>query len=195
MPNLTDAQKAYNAAQAETFAIAAWGHHRYFPRGESLTDEGKRQESDYNNRIRTARDELEAALLRLVAEHGETYRTLPAPVVGWLRTLADDPAELSLLAVRPDERDFDTEPTAAEPAEAHPAEHSWAAELYDPLADEWVPGTRYNDRDRAVRHLNHARSIGPVWNDGTPVQRRLVRSTTTYTVEQPTAEAQQPKEA
>ncbi|CAM5249879.1 hypothetical protein SGLAM104S_01600 [Streptomyces glaucescens] len=74
----------------------------------------------------------------------------------------------------------------AQPAteiEAHPAEHSWAAELYDPLADEWVPGTRYAVRDRAVNHLTHARSIGPAWKDGTPVQRRLVRATTTYTVE------------
>ncbi|WP_326811664.1 hypothetical protein [Streptomyces scopuliridis] len=68
-------------------------------------------------------------------------------------------------------------------AEAHPAEQSWAAELYDPLADEWVPGTRYLVRDRAVNHLAHASAVGPTWKDGTPTQHRLVRATTTYTVE------------
>ncbi|MFB7461257.1 hypothetical protein [Streptomyces sp. NPDC056188] len=102
---LTETQMAYNVAQSEMFQLAAYGHHRYHPSGDCLTDEGKRQQSDYNDRIRAAREELEAAVLRLVAEHGERYRTLPTPVVGWLRTLADDPAELSLLAVRPDERE------------------------------------------------------------------------------------------
>ena len=69
--------------------------------------------------------------------------------------------------------------------EAHDPEHTWAAELHDPLADEWVPGTRYLARDRAVNALAHAQRIGPTWKDGTPTQRRLVRATTTYTVEQP----------
>jgi hypothetical protein len=75
--------------------------------------------------------------------------------------------------------------------EAHPAEHRWAAELYDPLADEWVPGTRYLVRDDAVNHLNHASKIGPLWKDGTPTQRRLVHVTTAYTVEQLAAGARQ----
>jgi hypothetical protein len=70
--------------------------------------------------------------------------------------------------------------------EAHPAEHAWAVELYDPSADEWVPGTRYKDRSRAVRNLDHANKIGPMWKDGTPTQRRIVRTTTTHTVEQTT---------
>ena len=70
--------------------------------------------------------------------------------------------------------------------EAHPAQHRWAAELHDPLADEWIPGTRYLLRDRAVNDLEHARKIAPKWKDGTPTERRLVRETTTYTVEQPT---------
>ena len=71
--------------------------------------------------------------------------------------------------------------------EAHPAEHKWAAELYDPLAEQWVPGTRYAERDSAVNALAHAKRIGPAWKDGTPTERRLVRTTTTYTVEQPAA--------
>lgn len=117
-PDLTDTQKAYNVAESEMFAIAAWGHHRYFPSGESLTTEGRRQESDYNNRITAAREELQASLLRLVAEHAETFPGERGPT--WLRSLADDPAQLSLLAVRPDERDFDTEPAASPSAAAQP---------------------------------------------------------------------------
>lgn len=74
------------------------------------------------------------------------------------------------------------QPTPA-PAEAHPAEHTWAAELHDPLANEWIPGTRYLVRDRAVNDLDHARKIAATWKDGTPTERRLVRATTTYTVE------------
>jgi hypothetical protein len=108
---LTEVQMAYNAAQYEVFQLAAYGHHRFAPltdrrTGEYLSiSEIEAGQRDYNDRIQAAREELEAAVLRLVAEHGETYRTLPEPVVGWLRTLADDPAELSLLAVRPDERE------------------------------------------------------------------------------------------
>lgn len=78
--------------------------------------------------------------------------------------------------------------------EAHAPEHTWAAELHDPLADEWVPGTRYLVRDRAVNALEHSRRIGPAWKDGTPVERRLVRATTTYTVEEPGPAEQQAAE-
>ncbi|WP_404974764.1 hypothetical protein [[Kitasatospora] papulosa] len=81
------------------------------------------------------------------------------------------------------------------PAEAHQPEHTWAAELHDPLANEWVPGTRYLVRDRAVNALEHARKIAATWKDGTPTERRLVRATTTYTVEQPEPESQQPTPA
>ncbi|MFE0699146.1 hypothetical protein [Streptomyces sp. NPDC058872] len=80
-------------------------------------------------------------------------------------------------------------PAVGQPAEtphtdeARPPVHRWAAELHDPLADEWVPGTRYSDRDRAVAALAHARAVGSTWKDGTPVDRRLVREDTTWTVE------------
>jgi hypothetical protein len=119
-PQLTGPQKAYNVAQSEMFQLAAYGHHRYHPSGEALTDEGKRQQRDYNDRIRAAREQLEATLLRLVAEHAETFTGKRVVSVEWLRSLADDPAALSLLAVRPDERDFDTDP-AAIPAGPAPA--------------------------------------------------------------------------
>ncbi|MCX4786501.1 hypothetical protein OG369_09985 [Streptomyces sp. NBC_01221] len=109
------------------------------------------------------------------------HRTLDAAVL--LRRMADEAQQPSAPSVA------DTQPET----EAHPAEHSWAAEMYDPLADEWVPGTRYVVRDRAVNHLEHASTIGPTWKDGTPVKRRLVRATTTYTVEPaPTATAPEP---
>ncbi|MFE1950004.1 hypothetical protein ACFW9D_05980 [Streptomyces sp. NPDC059524] len=74
--------------------------------------------------------------------------------------------------------------------EAHPTEHSWAAELHDPAADEWVPGSRYRNREQAVRALEHGRRVGPTWRDGAPTERRLVCATTTYTVE-PADEARQ----
>ncbi|KAA6216439.1 hypothetical protein [Streptomyces filamentosus] len=81
-----------------------------------------------------------------------------------------------------------TDPAVGQPAEAHdtdarPSVHRWAAELYDPLADEWIPGTRYLVRDRALAALAHLRARAPKWKDGTPVERRLVRETTTWTVE------------
>lgn len=120
-PDLTETQKAYNVAQSDMFQLAAYGHHRYHPLVEALTDEGKRQQRDYNDRLLAARDELEAALLRLVAEHAETFPGERGPA--WLRSLADDPAALSLLAVRPDERDFDTDPAVSSAvARSAPAE-------------------------------------------------------------------------
>ncbi|MCX5522236.1 hypothetical protein OG342_05055 [Streptomyces bobili] len=97
-------------------------------------------------------------------------------------------AETELRRVAAEEQPAETE--------AHPPEHTWAAELRDPLADEWAPGTRYTVRDRAVNHLTHARSLVPTWKDGTPTQRRLVRATTTYTVEAehtPPAVGEQPE--
>ncbi|MGV0098292.1 hypothetical protein [Streptomyces californicus] len=78
--------------------------------------------------------------------------------------------------------------------EARPAEHSWAAELHDPLANEWVPGTRYVVRDRAVNALEHGRKVAATWKDGTPTERRLVRATTTYTVEPTPAVPAAPEE-
>ncbi|MBD9723481.1 hypothetical protein PV755_46535 [Streptomyces caniscabiei] len=117
-------------------------------------------------------EEAADKLAEFIALHGPTSRT----VAGWtgaeafLRRMAVESAVVDRVAAE---------------TEAHPAEHTWAAELHDPLADEWVPGTRYTDRDRAVNALTHAKRLGPTWKDGTPTERRLVRATTTYTVEEP----------
>lgn len=106
---LTETQKAYNVAQSEMFQLAAYGHHRYHPSGEALTDAGKTQQADYNDRISQARENLEAAVLRLAAEHAETHFSENWHVMAvWLRYLANDPGELSMLALRPDERADET---------------------------------------------------------------------------------------
>ena len=68
-PELTETQKAYNVAQYELFQLAAYGHHSYHPSGECLTDEGKRQRSDYNDRIRAAQERFEAMALLKAAEY------------------------------------------------------------------------------------------------------------------------------
>ncbi|WP_329307479.1 hypothetical protein OG322_36015 [Streptomyces sp. NBC_01260] len=100
------------------------------------------------------------------SETGQYAASIAAGIGRELRRMADEAQQ----------------PTPTEAA-AHPAEHTWAAELHDPLATEWIPSRRYVTRDRAVADLQHGRAIGPTWKDGTPTQRRLVRATTTYTVE------------
>ncbi|MFE3657213.1 hypothetical protein [Streptomyces sp. NPDC059165] len=68
--------------------------------------------------------------------------------------------------------------------EAHPRRVSWSVELYDPLAKEWALGLPFLAREKAVERLNAVSAMYPKWaDDGTPVKRRLVRETTTYTVE------------
>ncbi|WP_432111394.1 hypothetical protein [Streptomyces sp. YPW6] len=79
-------------------------------------------------------------------------------------------------------------------SDAHPAEYHWAAELHDPTANEWVPFGSSNVRDTAVHRLAHARKVAPLWKDGTPTERRLVRATTTYTVEPEPAAPAAPEE-
>jgi hypothetical protein len=69
-----------------------------------------------------------------------------------------------------------------QPAEAQPPHHRWSVETRDGVADQWAPGTPIADRDKAVERYEHATRNWPTWKDGTPVQRRLVRATTTYTV-------------
>jgi hypothetical protein len=62
-------------------------------------------------------------------------------------------------------------------------------ETRDPLANEWAPGSHFASRPHAVERYETANRHAPLWRDGTPVERRIVRETTTYTVEQPTAVA------
>lgn len=69
-------------------------------------------------------------------------------------------------------------------AEAHPPIHRWRVEHVD--GGEWVPASGLKEnRDEAVAQLDAGKRARPLWADGTPVQRRLVRETTTYTVDGP----------
>jgi hypothetical protein len=67
--------------------------------------------------------------------------------------------------------------------EAHPPRHRWYVETLDGLADQWAPGMRLTDQQQAATRLRDLNQHHPRWRDGTAVQRRLVRETTSYTVE------------
>ncbi|WP_370667068.1 hypothetical protein [Streptomyces sp. IBSBF 2507] len=80
--------------------------------------------------------------------------------------------------------------TPAAETEAHEPLHQWRVEILD--GDEWMPASGLRrDRAQAVDQLQMSSAKRPLWNDGTKVQRRLVRETTTYTVEQSAAGARQ----
>lgn len=71
---------------------------------------------------------------------------------------------------------------------AHPPLHRWRAELLD--GGEWVPASGLKtDREDALAQLRAGERTRPWWPNGTPVQRRLIRETTTYTVEDLDADA------
>jgi hypothetical protein len=85
--------------------------------------------------------------------------------------------------------------TQQDETQAQPPRHRWAVETRDGLADEWAPGTRFLNRHHAVERYEALAKSHPTWRDGTPVERRLVRETVTYTVEQPAAVSQPDGEA
>ncbi|MEE1813485.1 hypothetical protein PUR59_00230 [Streptomyces sp. SP18ES09] len=75
---------------------------------------------------------------------------------------------------------------ASQPAtdQARPPREQWRVEIYDPLAKEWAPGVAFSDRARAAERLDAVPTYSPRWGIDTPPQRRLVRETTTWTVEE-----------
>ncbi len=73
--------------------------------------------------------------------------------------------------------------------EHRPAVSRWRVETLDNLAGEWAPGTGWPVRALAVERFDAMNAQAPRWKDGTPVTRRLVRETTTYTVEAETGPA------
>lgn len=106
---------------------------------------------------------------------GHRYSITCALCVGDVYALAD--AVLPLVA-------------AEREAEAHPPVHRWRVEVLDG-DDRWVPYSGLKtDRDEAVWLLHAGERSRPRWADGTPVQRRLVRETTTYVVEDARADAE-----
>jgi hypothetical protein len=70
----------------------------------------------------------------------------------------------------------------ARATEAYPPVHRWHVEHLD--GAEWVhaSGTKTN-RAEAVAQLRAGETSRPLWADGTPVQRRLIRETTRYVVD------------
>ena len=76
-------------------------------------------------------------------------------------------------------------------AAAYPAETSWIAETQG-TDDQWM-FLRAN-RDRAVveQCIASVQKRFPRWADGTPVNRRIVRKTTTYTVDTAPAVTEEP---
>ncbi|WP_322501791.1 hypothetical protein TR631_33715 [Streptomyces rochei] len=95
-----------------------------------------------------------------------------------VRELADAANELRRVA----------DETATTETQAHPPLHQWRVEILD--GDEWMPASGLRrDRSQAAEQLRMSSERRPLWNDGTGVQRRLVRETTTYTVEDETGPA------
>ncbi len=137
-------------------------------------------------------DRLEAALTERFTELGNPFSEMrrheqgpdgwpashpvgPNKVAEVLRELMADetPAERAAVAEQPD----------TQTREARPPAHRWWIETLDNAADEWAPGTRYTDRTEALERYGIVSAHYPLWKDGTPVQRRFVRETTSYTVE------------
>lgn len=85
--------------------------------------------------------------------------------------------------------------TQQDETQAQPPRHRWAVETRDGVADEWAPGTRFLNRQHAVERYEALAKSHPTWRDGMPVERRLVRETVTYTVEQPAVVSQPDGEA
>jgi hypothetical protein len=104
----------------------------------------------------------------------QEYRIDDTDWPDWLVELAGDhdPRAASAAAVRPG-------------LEAHPPHHRWYVETRDGLVDQWAPGMRFTDHAEAITRHQILDQHHPTWKDGTPVERRLVRETTSYTVEQP----------
>ncbi|MFI8351266.1 hypothetical protein [Streptomyces sp. NPDC085596] len=73
--------------------------------------------------------------------------------------------------------------------EAHEPLHRWRIELLD--GDHWKPeSSPFTGLPNAVLRYAFRSQRTPTWPDGTPMQRRIVRETTTYTVEQASAVSQ-----
>ena len=128
-------------------------------------------------RLRADRATVRTAIRRLVAHAVGFQDVLDEGDQGaWGKTIGADIAELRRLA------DEAQQPTGGE---VYPARHEWRLETHDPLADKWNQGSPYRDRAEAVARHQLREERFPTWKDGTRVERRLVRATTTYTVEQP----------
>lgn len=153
MSDLTEAQMRYNAAQYDVTQTAAYGNYLHWPSGEDLTEQGERRRLAYLDRIRETRQELEAAVLRLVAEHAEKFLEGSVAPVEWLRKLADDPQELSLLAVSPEEREEHLRPDLEKdgPFTSSQAEHAQLFRVTALPTDGRPPQSQYYPTARQAK--------------------------------------------
>ncbi|WP_098892247.1 hypothetical protein [Streptomyces sp. or3] len=79
-------------------------------------------------------------------------------------------------------------------SEARPTKTQWAVEVYDPRHSTWVTPTRFHAPEVAADAQAAYEKNTPTWTDGSPVQRRIVREETTYTVEPEPAAPAAPEE-
>ncbi|WP_228981438.1 hypothetical protein [Streptomyces sp. DH12] len=68
--------------------------------------------------------------------------------------------------------------------DARPAYSRWRVETRDPDADEWAPGMPFGSSDEAHARRALLDTHHPKCRDGRPVERRVVRETTTWTIEE-----------
>ncbi|WP_406444482.1 hypothetical protein OHB14_36550 [Streptomyces sp. NBC_01613] len=118
-----------------------------------------------------------AAVLREAAD------TLAAEIQRGARFSHDDARQPGLCeAVERLRRLAAEAPEPATQAEAHEPENRWRVEILD--GETWIADSRaYGARSVAAERYQSASENAPSWADGQPVQRRLVRETTTHTVE------------
>lgn len=99
----------------------------------------------------------------------------------WLRTEYTGPGADVAIRRAADRITLTAAPIAVE---AHPPLHRWRVETLDSVADQWTPmGSLRSDSKSAHKARAAFDTSHPLWADGEPAQRRVVRETTTYTVE------------
>lgn len=139
-------------------------------------------------RVRRLHDALDAETDLTSPDHeitrGAAARKIAAALDGWT-----DPAEVRRLAVESAVVDRVAAETPPAETEAQPPLCRWRVETRDGLADQWAPGSPYLSRQQAVERYEALSQHHPAWRDGTPVERRITRETTTYTVEEPDGSA------
>lgn len=197
-PDQTPLRDRGAKAEALLLRFTAEAHRRKWNYDRGLDVDGQPIKSEAFDALHRLGDEMNAELHKLRA----TPTAAPPPpadraaVLQWAADFAeqlmderygpdcsygigglDVARELRRLAAEAQQPDTETQ--------AHPPIHAWRVETRDPLADQWAPGSHFAHRPNAVERLDAANRTAPLWNDGTPVERRIVRETTTYTVEEP----------